>query len=217
MKVLAKDKIVETYRFPFSEALSFSILIWTIWGFVESFYWQRALPFFDGNAPRAHHFIFIAAFLIYVAVASIVAALVYSVAKWILFTMDRHETPKFRSATLCLILGIFFLAAIPYVYQYNLSTSAIPQPWLSVLIAVIVLIAVASMILIYRSAAHEGFRIRRSGTTMMSVLVLSALLSFVSFPLFSGSNESEPPSLDLKTSTYKLMVMHYIFDLPPQK
>jgi hypothetical protein len=51
----------------------------------------------------------------------------------------------------------------------------------------------------------------------MSILVLSVLLSFVSFPLFSGSKESEPPSLDLKTSTYKLMVMHYIFDLPPQQ
>lgn len=217
MKVLAKDKIVETYRFPFSEALSFSILIWTIWGFAESFFWQRALPYFDSSAARVNHFIFIAAFLVYVAVASIVAALVYSVSKWVLFTMDRHETPRFRSATLCLILGIFFIAAIPYVFQYHLLPSAMPRPWLYALMGAIIVVALGSLVLLYRQAAVESFRIRRSGTTMTSVLVLSVLLSVVSFPLFSGSNESEPQTLDLKTSTYRLMIMHYILDVPPQK
>ena len=112
MKVLHKDKIVETYRFPFTEALSFSILLWTIWGFAEAFFWQKVVPFFDPAAARLHHFIYIPAFLLYTGIATITASLMYGLAKWILFTLDRHETPQFRSATLCMILGLFFLASI---------------------------------------------------------------------------------------------------------
>lgn len=216
MKVLGKDKIVETYHFPFSEALSFSILIWTVWGFLESFFWQKALPFFDATAMRAHHFIYITAFLIYAGVATVIAALMYSATKWILFTMDRHETPKFRSITLCLILGLFYLAAIPFVFQQHLAGSTIPGPWPYVIIGAIGLIAVITLFFLYHKAADEGFRIRRSGTTMMSVLVLSVVLSFVSFPIFSADSDKEPSSQSLRISTYRLMIMHYIFDRPPQ-
>lgn len=216
MKVLGKDKIVETHRFPFSEALIFSILIWTVWGFAESFFWQRAVPYFDPAAARVHHLIYVAAFLIYLGVATLVATMMYSATKWILFTMDRHETPKFRSITLCLILGMFYLAAIPFVFQTHLSHSAVPPVWSYVMLALIVVFALITLAFLYHKAADEGFRIRRSGTTMMSVLVLSVLLSFVNFPLFSGGKDSEPKTIELKTSTYRLMVMHYIFDLPPQ-
>src|SRR4051794_22540407 len=125
MKVLGKDKIVETYRFPFSEALSFSILIWTIWGLVESFFWQRAWPFFDANAIRVHHFIYLSAFFIYVGVASVVAAMMYSGTKWILFTLNQDGNIRFRGITYSLILGTFFLTAIPFVYNEHLSRSTL--------------------------------------------------------------------------------------------
>lgn len=216
MKVLEKDKIVETYHFPFSEALSFSILIWTVWGFLESFFWQKALPYFDPTAGRAHHFIYITSFLIYAGVATLVAVLMYSATKWILFTMDRHETPKFRSITLCLILGLFYLAAIPFVFQQHLAGSAIPRLWIYGITGAMAVTALITLYFLYHKAADQGFRIRRSGTTMMSVLVLSVVLSFVSFPIFSSDSDREPPSQSLKISTFKLMIMHYIFDRPPQ-
>src|SRR5215204_5704408 len=133
MKVLHKDKIVETYRFPFSEALSFSILLWSIWGFAESLFWQKIVPYFDPATVRVHHLIYIAAFLLYLGIATITASLTYGLSKWFLFTLDRHETPKFRSTTLCLILGIFFACAIGFLFQYHLWNSPISRLWLWVI------------------------------------------------------------------------------------
>jgi hypothetical protein len=91
--------------------------------------------------------------------------------------------------------------------------SAMPRLGLYALLAFTILISAVILFFLYRMAIAQEFRIRRSGTTMASVLVLSILLSFVSFPLFA-SKHSEPPALDLKSSTYRLMAIHYILDVP---
>ena len=79
MKVLIKDKIVESYHFPLSEALSFSILVWTTWGLAEAFYWNKIYPFFDDDIVRLSAHIYIASFFLYLLIAAIVPlAVVYA-------------------------------------------------------------------------------------------------------------------------------------------
>jgi hypothetical protein len=112
MKVLIKDKIVESFKFPLTEALSFSILVWTIWGLVEAFYWQKLSPMLDKDSARLSPYIFIASFFLYLLIAAIVAVLTYGLVKWVLFTMGNDDDRTFRSATLAGILGIFFLALV---------------------------------------------------------------------------------------------------------
>lgn len=222
MKVLYKDKIVETYQFPFTEALSFSIIIWTIWGLLESFYGHRFAPFLNLTNERLHPLIYIVAFLLYLTFALVVAAFAYSMVKWSLFTLEYQETARFRAITLSLILGIFLLMVVVFLVQRNLLAFANSRPAQYGLLAAIGVISALAIYLLYTRASDEAFRIRRSGTMMFSVVVLSLILSFVPFPLFASGPENPNTTvveqkLDLTSSMKKLMAYHYIEALTPQR
>lgn len=221
MKVLYKDKIVETYQFPFAEALSFSIIVWTIWGLLESFYWHRLAPFLNLTNERLHPLIYIVAFLLYLTFALVVAAFAYSMVKWSLFTLEHQETSLFRAITLSVILAILLLMVVVFLVQRNLLAFANSRPAQYGLLAAIVVISALAIYLLFTRASDEGFRIRRSGTMMFSVLVLSLVLAFVPFPLFASAPENpnttvREQKLDLTSSMKKLMAYYYIEAITPQ-
>ncbi|MCI0615666.1 hypothetical protein L0244_21980 [bacterium] len=207
MKVLVKDKIVESYHFPLTEALSFSILVWTTWGLAEAFYWNKISPFFDNDIVRLSPHIFIASFFLYLLIAAIVAILTYGIVRWVSFTMGQQEDQAFRSATLAGILGTFFLAIMYHASQSYLSGTDFSRTWRYGITVFIILFTAFLTYVLYRTAARVGFRLRRSGTMMFSILVISILLSFVRFPMFSHDQEN---TLDLRESIKKLMAYQYL-------
>jgi hypothetical protein len=220
MKVLYKDRIVETYQFPFTEALSFSILLWTVWGFLEAFYWHRLAPLLRLSSDRLDPLIYIISFLLYLTVALVVAGLVYSLVKWSLFTLEQRETSLFRGVTLSCILAVFFLMILAYLNQKRIVPSSLPLAGQYGILAITLSVVALITFVMYRRASNESFRIRGSGTTMFSVLVLSLLMSVVTFPIFASAPEtSKAPApekrLDLKASMKKLMVYYYIQALTP--
>lgn len=207
MKVLIKDKIVESYHFPLTEALSFSILVWTTWGLAEAFYWNKIYPFFDNDMVRLSPHIYIASFFLYLLIAAIVAILVYGIVRWVSFTMGQQEDQVFRSATLAGILGIFFLAIMYHASQRYLLGTDFSRTWRYGITVFIILFTAFLTYLLYHTASRLGFRLRRSGTMMFSILVISILLSFVRFPMFSHDQEN---TLDLRESIKKLMAYQYL-------
>ncbi len=207
MKVLIKDKIVESYHFPLTEALSFSILVWTTWGLAEAFYWNKIYPFFDNDMVRLSPHIYIASFFLYLLIAAIVAILVYGIVRWVSFTMGQQEDQVFRSATLAGILGIFFLAIMYHASQRYLLGSDLSRTWRYGVTVFIILFTALLTYLLFQTASRLGFRLRRSGTMMFSILVISILLSFVRFPMFSHDQEN---ALDLRESIKKLMAYQYL-------
>ncbi len=207
MKVLIKDKIVESYHFPLTEALSFSILVWTTWGLAEAFYWNKIYPFFDNDMFRLSPHIYIASFFLYLLIAAIVAILVYGIVRWVSFTMGQQEDQVFRSATLAGILGIFFLAIMYHASQRYLLGTDFSRTWRYGITVFIILFTAFLTYLLYHTASRLGFRLRRSGTMMFSILVISILLSFVRFPMFSHDQEN---TLDLRESIKKLMAYQYL-------
>ena len=207
MKVLIKDKIVESYHFPLTEALSFSILVWTTWGLAESFYWNKISPFFDNDIVRLSPHIYIASFFLYLLIAAIVAILTYGLVRWVSFTMGQQEDQAFRSATLAGILGIFFLAIMYHASQSYLSGTDFSRTMRYGITVFIIFFTALLTYALYHTAARVGFRLRRSGTMMFSILVISILLSFVRFPMFSHDQEN---TLDLRESIKKLMAYQYL-------
>lgn len=207
MKVLIKDKIVESYHFPLTEALSFSILVWTTWGLAEAFYWNKIYPFFDNDMVRLSPHIYIASFFLYLLIAAIVAILTYGIVRWVSFTMGQQEDQVFRSATLAGILGIFFLAIMYHASQRYLLGTDFSRTWRYGITVFIILFTALLTYLLYHTASRLGFRLRRSGTMMFSILVISILLSFVRFPMFSHDQEN---TLDLRESIKKLMAYQYL-------
>jgi hypothetical protein len=221
MKVLYKDKIVETFQFPFAEALSFSILLWTTWGLLESFYWQRIAPVLHLTNERLHPLIYIIAFLLYLTIALVVAAFAYSIVKWTLFTLELKETALFRAVTLSFILAIFIIMVLVFLVQRNLLGFANSQSAEYGFLAAIVVISTLAIYLLYTRASDEGFRIRGSGTMMFSIVVLSLILSFVPFPIFASGPENPSTTLterklDLTSSMKKLLAYHYVDTMTPQ-
>jgi hypothetical protein len=212
MKILTKNKIIEAFHFPFTEALIFSILVWSSWGLAEAFYWNRISVLLDSKVTRADSFIYLHAFFIYIAVAAFFAALTYVGVRIVLAIFHLHNTRTFRAATLCAILGVFLIAASFYFFtrfawQSSLSTSATYA-----LLAVLTAFCICVLFLLYRRASGEDFRIRRSGTMMLSIFVISMVLSFVPFPIFSS--ESEPKQSQQAEPGYrKLMAYHYLIPL----
>jgi hypothetical protein len=204
MKVLVKDKIIESFKFPLTEALSFSILVWTIWGLAEAFYWQKLSPMFEKDSVRLSPYIFIASFFMYLAIAAVVAVLTFGIVRWVLFTMGKDDDQTFRSATLAGILGIFFLAVIYHCTKTYFSNLNFSQGLKWAIIGFSLALITFISVLFYRITSRLGFRIRRSGTLMFSVLVLSAVLSFVHFPSDEDRNE------DLRSSIRKLMAHRYL-------
>lgn len=215
MKVLIEDKIVDTFSFPLSEAMSFSILLWTIWGFVEAFFWERFLPFVDPGAERIDPWIYVASFFIYISVAVIVGLLAYVMVKLTLFSSEKSEkVALFRGATLASILAFFFLFVLGYHLPYSVAQSSLSSLARYALIAVTIVFALAAVVFLYRRASAVGFRIRRSGATMFSILVLSLVFSLVRFPLFSESNPDRASGLS--QAVKKLTVYQYAKALLPE-
>jgi hypothetical protein len=209
MKVLIKDKIVESFQFPLTEALSFSILVWTIWGFAEAFYWQKLSPMFVKDSVRLSPYIFIVSFFLYLIIAAVVAVLTYGLVKWVLFTMGKDDEPTFRSATLAGILGIFFLAVLYHAAKLYFSTGTFSGGLRLGVLGVTFAFIILMTIVFYRITSRIGFRLRRSGTLMFSILSISVVLSFVNFPMFTSDPDNQK-TLDLRTSIQKLMAYQYL-------
>jgi hypothetical protein len=214
MKILVEDRVVETHNFPFVEALNFSILVWTVWGLAEAFFLEKVTPYFDPSAGPVDPLIYAASFLLHLAVAVLVAALAYVMVRVTMFSMGRSEPNLFRGATLAAILGAFFVVILGYHLPTTLAQSSLSAQAQYAMIAVSILLALAITYGLFRYASHLDFRIRRSGTTMLSVMVLSLVFSLVHFPLFSGTNTTTIPTISrsdsLKKALHKLTVFHYM-------
>jgi hypothetical protein len=215
MKVLIKDKIVESFKFPLTEALSFSILVWTIWGFAEAFYLQKISPMFAQDSIRLSPYIFVASFFLYLVIAAVVAILTYGLLRWVLFTMDKHDDPTFRSATLAGILAIFFLAVVYHGTQSYFSTVTLTRGFRTGILAIAFALIAILTFFFYRITSRIGFRLKRSGTLMFSLLVISIVLSFVHFPMFTSDPDNQQ-TLDLRTSIQKLMAYQYLSPSPQE-
>lgn len=216
MKVLQDDKIVEDFSFPVTEALNFSVLVWIIWGFVEAFFWERVLPFAAPAAEKLDPWIYIASFFVYISIAIVVGLAAYMMVRLTLFSSGKSEsTALFRGATLASILGFFFLFVLGYHLPSSVWQSALPQSIQYVIIGGSIAFACAGTVYLFRKGSQVGFRLRRSGATMLSVLVLSAVFSFVRFPLFSegaGPDHAE----GLRQAMTKLTAYHYVSALLPE-
>jgi hypothetical protein len=208
MKILAKDKIVEAFRFPISEALVFSILVWSAWGLAEAFYWTVVAQWIDPEAPHVEALIYLEAFLIYLSIAAAAAVFVYCFTKIIMAIFHSYDTYVFRGVTLAAILGLFFLITMHFCYYNYLDAGHLGKgPRMGIAIA-IMLLATFLTWLLYRWGSSVGFRIRRSGTMMLSIAVLSVVLSFVSFPIFSSEFNSKN-NVHQQKGYRKLMAYHY--------
>lgn len=211
MKILTKNKIVEAFHFPFTEALVFSILLWTSWGLAEAFYWDRLSGMLHGDEQHLGSYIYLQAFFIYVGLAAFLATLVYVGMRIVLAIFHLHNTRSFRAFTLCGILATFFVASL-----FHCSRSVVWQRLTSntryAVLGVMVVFAIGLLVLLYHWATGEDFRIRRSGTMMLSILVISVVLSFIPFPIFS--HESEARRQELAHRGYRnLMAYQYLAPL----
>jgi hypothetical protein len=208
MKILTKNKIVEAFHFPFTEALVFSILLWTTWGLAESFYWDRISTMFYSSTAPQDRFTYLEAFLIYAGVATFLGSIIYVGMRLLLALFHLHNTRTFRAATLCGILGLFFLTTIYYCWEspawQNLSRNTG-----YLVMGVVVALALILLVLLYRWSVGDEFRIRRSGTMMLSILVISIVLSLVPFPLFSA-HSGEKRQARSHTGYRKLMAYMYL-------
>jgi hypothetical protein len=211
MKILTKNKIVEAFHFPFTEALVFSILLWTTWGFAESLYWDRISGMLNGSGTQLDSYIYLEAFFIYVGVAAFLASIIYVGMRILLAAFHLHNTRAFRAFTLCGILGVFFIAAL-FHYWRSASWQKFQPNTAYLILGTLTLFAIVMVVLLYRWASGEDFRIRRSGTMMLTILVISIVLSFVPFPLFSPQSET-PRETHSYTGYRKLMAYQYFAPL----
>ena len=209
MKILSKNKIVEAFGFPISEALVFSILVWNAWGLAEAFYWDVFTRLFDPTAVRVDPYIYVEAFLIYLVVAAVIAILVYSLTKMILAILHSYDTYLFRGITLSVILGLFFLMTIHVCYYNYLVPSSLGRELQIAVTAGMICLAIVLTWLLFKWASGVGFRIRRSGTMMLSIAVLSIVLSFVRFPIFSTQQSTEE-SAQQQSGFHKLIAYYYV-------
>jgi hypothetical protein len=212
MKILTKNKIVEAFHFPFTEALIFSILVWSSWGLAEAFYWDRISALLGTNVGESDSFIYLEAFFIYVGIAAFLATLIYVGSRILLAAFHLHNTRTFRAVSLCLILGFFLIAALFHCLTRVVWQSALSAGARYAILAGMITFSVVLLFLLYRWASGEDFRIRRSGTMMLSILVISVVLSFVPFPIFSSESSPERPE-PAEPGYRNLMAYHYLAPL----
>jgi hypothetical protein len=203
MKILTKNKIIESYHFPFSEALIFSILIWTSWGLAEAFYLHRISAMLDKIPATYDSYIYLEAFFIYVAIAGFFGTAIYILMRLVLAAFHLHNTITFRACTLSTILGVFFCV------KTFIWPSAMALNWKYFISSVLVAFAIFLTVLLFRYASGMDFRIRRSGTMMLSILVISVVLSFIHFPLFS--KESRDSAADHAARGYQKTMGYFYF------
>jgi hypothetical protein len=211
MKILTKNKIIEAFHFPITEALAFSILLWTTWGLAESFYWDRLSRVFHMQGHRIDSFLYLQAFFIYVGIAAFLASVIYVGTRILMAAFHQHNPRIFRALTLCSILAVFYLAAFVHCFRGTWWSNQVGSTRYLIFAALLVL-AIALLVLLYRWASGPDFRIRRSGTMMLSILVISIVLSFVPFPIFF--QESDPSGQNGSYGGYrKLMAYQYLAPL----
>ena len=203
MKVLTRDKIVESVKFPLSEALTFAILLWTFWGLAEAFSWQKLAPFVSEKNEQLDPHIYIAAFLLYLLIAAVLSIVTYSIVKVSMVILDRFESYYFRGITLSLILATFFgLILANYLPDlFTMTTLSMTAKYIALAAAVSVALLLTG--LMFRWASTVDFRIPRTGTMMLAILVISLLLSFVRFPLFSEKPKTPSAPLSFGLSGIK--------------
>ena len=209
MKILVKDKIVESYHFPFSEALSFSILVWTVWGLAESFYWHKLAQLFDHSIEKIDSSVYIEAFLLYVSLAALLAPFVYGIVKLSVVALEYYQPYRFRGIALSLNLLIFFALILNYYIPNYLFEIPLPVPLGYGIAAGLILFALAVILILFRWASGVEFRLRRSGTMMLSVLTASLLLSFVHFPIFSSDQSAGLFSFHPKMSSVRKLTVYF--------
>lgn len=200
MKVLTRDKIVESFKFPISEALTFSILLWTGWGFIEAFYWQKLAELFSPGLRHIHTSIFIASFLLYLLIAAVLGIASYLIVKLAMALAKHYEPNHFRAITLSLILTAFFFIVLGHYLPDHVWNTPWNKTVRYTITGVLIFLAILSTVLFFLWASGVDFRIRRSGTMMLSILILSVLLSFVRFPMFAGSSTDKTSSFPLRFS-----------------
>lgn len=205
------DGAAKTHAFPFMEALNFSILLWTSWGLLEAFYLQKMGPLLHLPGQTVSTGLFLASFGTYLVVAVIATALIYPFVKWLLLVQEKLESNRFRGCTLTLLLAGFFLVVASYSYDQNFAHGLPPLRDQYLLFGGTVLLASVSTVLFYRSVARPGYRAQRYGSALASILVLSLLLSFISFPIFAHRRADRlPQRLDTKASAKELMAYHFL-------
>jgi hypothetical protein len=209
MKILTKNKIIESYHFPFSEALIFSILIWTSWGLAEAFYLHKISALLQGIPGTYDSYIYLEAFFMYVAIAGFFGTVIYIGMRLILAAFHLHNTITFRACTLSTILALFFAAALFFCIHHFISRSLLPQHWKYAVTAGLVFFAVFLTVLLYRYASGMDFRIRRSGTMMLSIFVISVVLTFIHFPLFT--EQSPDPAAVSSPRGYQKTMGYFYF------
>jgi hypothetical protein len=200
MKVLTKDKIVESFKFPISEALTFSILLWTVWGLIEAFYWQKIAEFFSPGLPHIHSYIYLASFLLYLLIASVVGIASYLIVKLAMSLGKHYEPYHFRGITLTLILTAFSFIVLGHYLPDYVWDSSFPKTVRYSITGVLLFFTILLILLFFFWASRADFRLKRSGTLMLSVLIISVLLSFVHFPLFAGNSGDKKSSFPLRFS-----------------
>ena len=208
MKILTKNKIIESYHFPFSEALIFSILVWCSWGLAEAFYLDRISLLLDRGKMNVDSLIYLQSFFIYLGVAAFTGTLLYIGVRIILAIFHLHNTMVFRAVTLCSILALFFCAAFFYGI-IHLTHAGINTITRNIILVALILFGIGVLIFLYFRSSSPEFRIRRSGTMMLSLLVIFLLLSFVDFPIFSNKADQAPEQPGYKM----LLAYHFISPL----
>ena len=203
MKVLTRDKIVESVNFPLSEALTFAILLWTMWGLTEAFWWQKLAPFLSGTNEQIDPHIYIASFLLYLLIAAVLSIGAYSIVKLAMVVLDRFESYYFRGITLSLIVLTFFALILTNYLPELFAMTTLSKGTKYAVSAVAIILALLITGLLFRWASGVDFRIRRTGTIMLTVLIISLLLSFVRFPLFSEKPKTPHAPLSFGLSGIK--------------
>lgn len=195
-----------------TEALSFSILIWTMWGFAEALYWQAGMQILDVQAPALSSWIYLVSFVLYLFFAAAAGTASYALTQVVLVALRRYEPYRFRAMTLSLILASFFLMVLNYHVRRYLWNSILAGPAQWMLIIGCILLAVATTLVLYRQSIQVGFRLRRPGATMFTILILSFLFSVLSFPLFTSPAQTPAAGkkLDLSGSANHIMAYHYL-------
>jgi hypothetical protein len=216
MKVLQDDKVVEDFTFPVIEALNFSVLVWIVWGFAEAFFWEHVLPFAVPTAEKLDPWIYIASFFVYISIAIVLGLAAYMMVSLTLFSSGKSEsTALFRGATMASILGFFFLLVLGYHLPSSVWQSTFSRRIQYAIIGGSIVFAMAGTVYLFRKASQVGFRLRRSGAMMFSILALSAVFSFVRFPLFSDGARPDHAK-GLRQAMTKLTAYHYVSALLPE-
>lgn len=212
MKILTQKRIIDGYHFPLSEAIIFSLLLWCSWGLAESFYWEKIVSYLDPGSSSVSRLIYLEATAIYMAFGALLAFISYYGIKILLLSSHSYNPYKFRGLTLAFILASFFAVGCVYGYRKLILESGLSDRSRFLLLSGMVLFSAGFTVLLYRWASGVAFRIRRSGTMMLSIVALSAVLSIVRFPVFSGEKPTPSESRESDGKAYQKLMLYGVVE-----